>query len=177
MRSASPSLRPALDDNPFLFDGGPAWRTERALDAARLSGSLDQIPAARLALTEAMAPPPPAWFGKRLPVLWTLFMTARQADPRALTVWMAETAYLLGDLPHDIVAFAIDEAIKASGHGFMPSVGEIRRVADPLVAARRQDVERLEMMETALGDPVASETRAQRWREHDARERAEGDHG
>jgi len=99
MRSASPSLRQALADSPFVFDGGPAWRAENALDAAARSGVEDQVSIAHRELNQAMEPAPAQWFGKRLPVLWTLFMAARQADPRALTVWMAETAHLLGDVP------------------------------------------------------------------------------
>ena len=162
MRSASPSLRQALADSPFVFDGGPAWRPENALDAAARSGVEDQVSIARRELEQAMEPAPAQWFGKRLPVLWTLFMAARQADPRALTVWMAETAHLLGDVPHDIIAHSIDEAIKTSRHGFIPSVGEIRAIADPMVAERKLQIERLARMVAALEDPEATAAREAR---------------
>ena len=162
MRSASQSLHQALADSSYVFDGGPAWQAERALDLAARAGAEDQVAVDLRDLQAALAPAPARWFGKRLPVLWTLFMAAREADPRALTVWMGETAHLLGDLPHDIVAHSIDEAIRKSRHGFIPSVGEIRAIADPLVAERDQHIRRLAEMEAALADPVAAARRQDR---------------
>lgn len=167
MRSVSPSLRQALEDNPFVTDGGAAWQVEQALNTACRLGADGQLAIALRDLTAAMEPAPQKWFGKRLPVLWTLFMAAREADARALTIWMAETAYLLGDLPHDIVAHSIDEAIRTCRHGFIPSVGEIRRIADPLTAERQQHIGRLAKMAAALADPAASADRKQRREERD----------
>lgn len=164
MRSASPSLLPALEDSPFHAAGTHAWETERALDLAARRGAEATIAIARRDLEAAMNPAPSQWFGKRLPVLWTLFMASREADHRALTIWMTETAHLLSDLPHDIVAFAIDQAIRSSRHGFIPSVGEIRRIADPLVAERECHIQRLGKMQAALADPEASAERAERRR-------------
>jgi hypothetical protein len=80
---------------------------------------------------------------------------------------------LLHDLPHDVLAHSIDEAIKTSKHGFLPSVGEIRAIAQPIVAEREIQIERLIKMEAALADPEASATRNQRWQDMAARDFAE----
>jgi hypothetical protein len=153
-----------LEDREFVFDGGPLWTAERALDAAERQGVEQFVPDARRVLQAAMSPPTPVWLNDRLTVLWTMFMVARNADGRALAVWMAETGSLLSDLPHDIVAEAIDQAIRKSRHGFVPSVGEIRQYADPLVDERNRHIERLLEMEAALADPVATAARDERRR-------------
>lgn len=139
----------------------PKWDVEHALDLAAAAGVEGEVASTLSDLRAALNPASSQWFGKRLPVFWTLFMAARPADPRALTIWMAETARLLGDIPQDIVAYAIDEAIRTSGHGFMPSVGEIRSIADPLIAERRLYVQRLVEMEAALADPAARTRRVE----------------
>ncbi|MEE4452879.1 hypothetical protein [Novosphingobium resinovorum] len=171
MLSIAPSLRLVLEDSEFAPSGQPAWTTERALDFAHHKGVEAEIPAVLQALAGAMERAPYPWFAKRLGVLWTMFMVGRSVDDRDLTVWMAEAANLLCDLPHDIVAFAIDEAIRKSPHGFIPSVGEIRRHADPLAAERRQHIERLERMKAALEDGAATAARSQRRAQQDAHRR------
>lgn len=162
--SLRPELSSAVADREFVFDGSPIWTAERALDLAARNGVEQFVAAERLGLQAAMRPPSPDWLVDRLTILWTMFMVARQADPRALAVWMAETGSLLGDLPHDIVAHAIDQAIRKSRHGFIPSVGEIRQFADPLAVEREQQIYRLTEMETALADPVATAEREERRR-------------
>jgi hypothetical protein len=67
-----------------------------------------------------------------------------ERDPVRIAAWLAETARLLADLPQDILAEAIDGAVKASARGFLPAVGEIRAIADPAFAARRLTIDRLE---------------------------------
>lgn len=161
MPSVSPSLLQALTDSSYST-GGTKWDVERALDYADSKGAEGEISTALACLEAANAPAPGRWFGQRLPVLWTQFMAARAADPRALTVWMAETARLLGDLPHDILAHSIDEAIKSSHHGFLPSVGEIRAVADSLCNDRDQQMDRLRKMQAALANPDATAARVER---------------
>lgn len=89
-----------------------------------------------------------------------MFSIGRQpSSAQDLALWMAETMRLLSDLPHDIVAHAIDQAVKTSKHGHMPSVGEIRQIADPLASEREQNIARLAKMEAALADPVATAER------------------
>lgn len=98
-------------------------------------------------LREATQPVPRAWLGNRLSVLWTMFMASRtHVDSDALAVWLAEHLRLLGDLPHDIVATAIDRAVQSARHGFIPSIGEIRGAAEPLVDERERMVNRLQLV-------------------------------
>jgi hypothetical protein len=108
-------------------------------------------------LSAAQAPAAPQWLGERLAVLWTTYMAARTSDPDAATVWLVEIARLLSDLPHDIVAFAIDETIRTTRHGFIPSVGEIRGIADPLAHERDRQVQRLAAIVAELEKPIVTE--------------------
>ncbi|WP_288935088.1 hypothetical protein [uncultured Sphingomonas sp.] len=164
-----PDLSSALADSSFVYDGGPAWTVERALDIAARNGVEQMVAAEHHALQAAKTPPPGNWLADRLTILWTMFMASRAADPRSLAVWMAETASLLSDLPHDIVAYAVDEAIRKSRHGFIPSVGEIRQFAEPLVDERNRHIERLGSMAAALADPAATATRQRRRQDAAAR--------
>ncbi|KKC27307.1 hypothetical protein [Sphingomonas sp. SRS2] len=97
------------------------WDAERALDHADRAGVEGSIDAEVGGLLASIQPAPRSWFGKRLSSLWTLFMAARQADPRAMTAWMMENTRLLSDLPFDIVGFAIDEAVRTARHNFIPT--------------------------------------------------------
>lgn len=163
-------------DPRYVHDGSPLWSAERALDHAEASGiEPGHFTEAREAMEAASAPAPAGWFGVRLSTVWTLFMAGRETDEDKMAVWLREMAALLSDLPADIVGFAIDEAIRKSGHGFAPSVGEIRRYADPLVEERELHIDRLRRMEAALADPVATKEREDRRfnREMNARRRAE----
>lgn len=95
-------------------------------------------------LRRSARPVPREWLGDRLTILWSLFMASRsQADPELLTLWLSEHLRLLADLPHDIVAIAIDRAVQSARHGFIPSIGEMRANAEPLVAERARLIERL----------------------------------
>jgi len=173
MLQLAPPLQQALADRAFAHSGQAKWDPERALDIAARHGLEAQVPAAHLAAVASLEGAPAPWFGRRLTVLWTMFMLGRPTDQGAQTLWMAEAARLLGDLPHDILAHSIDEAIKVSRHGFMPSVGEIRGIADPLLGERRTHIDRLSRMAAALNNAAASQGRS--GRRHDARLHA--DHG
>jgi len=81
------------------------------------------------------------WLADRLGLMWNAMGHSR--DPGVATAWLHETTRLLSDIPGDIAADAIDEAVKASERGFMPSVGEIRKFADPMVAKRKRALVRL----------------------------------
>jgi hypothetical protein len=171
MLQLAPPLQQALADRAFAHSGEAKWDPERALDIAARQGGEAQVPAAHRTAVASLACAPAPWFGRRLTMLWTMFMLGRPTDQGAQTLWMAEAARLLGDLPHDILAHSIDEAIKVSRHGFMPSVGEIRGIADPLVGERRKHIERLGRMAEALDDVAASEQRLAR--REDTRRHAE----
>ena len=122
----------------FIFDGSAPWSTAHALSVATDKGiTLEDLSATIDALEEAIKPAPRQWVGDRLTALFALFSINRNApDAKDLAIWLTETAALLSDIPHDILADAIDTAIKTRTHGFMPSVGEIRTIADPVTQQR-----------------------------------------
>lgn len=90
-----------------------------------------------------------------------------ERDPDRMKAWMGEMGRLLKDLPTDILADAIDQAIKQSERGFMPGVGQIRAIADPVFRLREQQALRLEMVaDIADGGRTArttSEAAAKPW--------------
>lgn len=107
----------------------------------------ETVAATHADLSASMSPVPADWLADRLALLWTLFMASRAvASSDAVTIWTSEHLRLLGDLPHDVIGYAIDQAVKSCRHGFIPSVGEIRSIAEPMVAERRQRVQRLEAL-------------------------------
>ncbi|MEG3170528.1 MULTISPECIES: hypothetical protein [Sphingomonas] len=66
-------------------------------------------------LRHGARPVPRDWLGDQLATLWSLFMASRsQANPELLTLWLSEHLRLLADLPHDIVAIAIDRAVQSA---------------------------------------------------------------
>jgi hypothetical protein len=142
-----PALTLALADRSFVFDGSPAWTPHHARRVLAQTGSAADAVRALGLLRRSALPVPREWLGDRLTILWTMFMAPRsQADPELLTLWLSEHLRLLGDLPHDIVAIAIDQAIQSARHGFIPSIGEMRAAAEPLLAERRKLIERLIMV-------------------------------
>lgn len=142
----------ALGDREFVNDGSPRWTVDFALQALEMKGCTEHVVPTLDALRSSVHPVPRGWLGDRLTVLWTHFSANRTyVDGQVLTVWLAETMRLLGDLPHDIVALAIDRAVQTSRHGFMPSVGEVRTIAEPIVAERRHFIHRLEKIADAIG--------------------------
>lgn len=147
-----PEILLALGDREFVNDGSPRWTVEYALRALEMKNATDQVLPTLYALQQSARPVPRGWLGDRLTILWTHFSANRTyVDGQVLTVWLAETMRLLGDLPHDVAALAIDRAVQTSRHGFMPSVGEIRTIAEPIVAERKHFIQRLEKIADAIG--------------------------
>lgn len=139
-----------MADRQFVMDGSPRWSVDHARVVLESNGGLAQVNDALASLERASCPAPRDWLGKRLTVLWTLFMASRtQSDTSAVTVWLGEHLRLLGDLPHDIVALAIDQAVQSSRHGFIPSIGEIRLIAEPLAEERAGLIRRLRLIAAA----------------------------
>lgn len=91
----------------------------------------------------ALTPVASDWLQKRLRLLWKSSAIGGSLDA---TAWLHETGRLLSDLPHDIAAWAIDETVKRSERGFLPSVGEIRALADPKLLERRRAFGRLKLV-------------------------------
>jgi hypothetical protein len=82
------------------------------------------------------------WLIDRLSTM-QLAMTNGWSEAKA-TAWLHEMQRLLADLPQDLLSGAIDQAIQKSERGFMPTVGEVRAIAEPRFADRQRILRRLE---------------------------------
>lgn len=140
----------ALTDNSAP---GEAWDVELGIRELRRDGQLGNVPVCIARFENALHPVDRKWLANRLGLMWNAMGHSR--DPNVSTAWLHETERLLADLPGDIAADAIDEAIKASERGYMPSVGAIRKLADPMVAKRKRALARLRAVVTySRTDPV-----------------------
>jgi hypothetical protein len=127
-----------LNDSPYAISPWDAdhtlkWFTEKAI--------LPDLPRYARQHEDGLAPCNRDWLKKRLAGMAMAF--GHERDPDRVAAWLSEMGRLLIDLPQDILAHAIDEAIKRSERGFMPGVGPIRAIADPMLATRRQQARRL----------------------------------
>ncbi len=87
--------------------------------------------------------------------LTALGMTMAPNRPAAeATMWVHELVRLLGDIAEDVILSAIDEMQKRSR--FLPTVSEIRDIADPIMARREREFRRLDAMRRYLdsGQPI-----------------------
>lgn len=115
------------------------------------------LPALHADLNKALAPVSVDWLQMRLRLMWKSCNPGGGLDA---TAWLHETGRLLSDLPQDILAEAIDAAVRASARGFMPSVGEIRAYAEQRLRERRQQEWRVsEVMKFSTSAPLAKEDR------------------
>lgn len=96
------------------------------------------------AAAATMKPLEPRALADRLTVLWLAMGHAKGTDQAK--AWLHEMTRLLIDLPGGILLEAIDEAVKQSDRGFLPSVGAVRKIAEPAVEERRRKVARLDAM-------------------------------
>lgn len=132
-----------------LADGFAPWQA----DAARRQIAAAGIDSAELLaeLTAALAPVDPTRLVDRLKTLWKSSTPSGNLDAKT---WLNETGRLLADLPEDILARAIDDAVKGSLRGFMPTVGEIRAIADPTLAeCKRQEARMRVVVHGGLARP------------------------
>lgn len=141
------AIASAITDNRFsLREWTTAVGLERLSDDDRL-----RVPAMADRAEATLAPVDRHWLEKRLSTMYLAM--AHDRDPDKATAWLHEFIRLLSDLPQDIVGPAIDEAVKKSERGFLPSIGAIRAIADPMVDERKQKVRRLRMMADAILAP------------------------
>lgn len=79
---------------------------------------------------------------------------APNRPPAEASVWVRETARLLSDIAEDVLCEALDTLQKRMK--FLPTVAEIRELADPVMERRRKDRGRLDAMRRYLesGKPV-----------------------
>lgn len=137
----------AIADNRFSLR---EWTTATGL--SRLSDDEKlRIPSLADKAEATLSPVDRHWLEKRLSTMYLAM--AHDRDPDKATAWLHEFIRLLCDLPQDIVGPAIDEAVKKSERGFLPSIGAIRAIADPMVEERQQKVRRLRMMADVILAP------------------------
>lgn len=98
------------------------------------------------------------WLANRLTVLW-LSVGYRRGDAEA-AAWLSETVRLLSHIPTDILSTSIDDAVRHSQRGFLPAVGEVIAIAEPLFEKRKQAIDRLRMMADYRGRPPISRAEA-----------------
>lgn len=146
----TPRVSSALND----FCG--RWAPGDARQALQRAGA--NLPALISEHEQALAPSESDWLQKRLRMLWKSSTVPNGLDAIA---WMHETGRLLVDIPQDILSYAIDEAVKRSARGFLPSIGEIRAIAEPRLLERRRHLGRLKIIRDmpAPAKPLAPEDR------------------
>lgn len=149
MKSTMPCFLSALDDRPWSARSG-SWSADAA--AIRLCQSGADLDLAETQLRAALEPCPQQWLADRLRLLWKSSAPARSLDAKA---WAHETGRLLTDIPQDILAWAIDEAIKTSSDDFMPGVGRIRALAAAKFAQRKTQLERLMICKSLIEGGLA----------------------
>jgi len=120
------------------------WNAHDALKEIEACAALPDVRRCALQHRASLAPVDPAWLKRRLSAMMLAF--GHERDPDRVTAWLAETGRLLLDLPGSILAEAIDEAIKRSERGFLPAVGQIRAIAEPMAIDREREARRLEAM-------------------------------
>lgn len=126
--------------------------TRHALAVLKSNGQLEGV---RSAAAKAMASLTPADHNRLTDRLTALgMMMAPNRPPAEARVWLNEMTRLLGDLPEDILADAIDGLVKTSK--FLPTCAEIREVADELRASRARITGQLDAMARYLdsGQPI-----------------------
>lgn len=145
-------------DPQFVFDGSALWTPQRGSEViAAKDITQDELVETAQALEASLAPAPRQWIGDRLTVLASMFSMGRNApDVGSVTIWLVEASRLLSDIPHDILAHSIDEAVRTRPHGFMPSVGEIRAIADPIRSKRGSQLFRIGLLLGRAGSAAGS---------------------
>ena len=131
----------ALEDSPYAYI---KWDSDKALARMVKLGYHDKLTALVSDLETALAPAPHNWLVDRLTTLWALM--SHEGDDRKATVWLSEMRRLLSDIPADILHEAIDKAVIESDRGFMPSIGAIRKHADPALERRKLQARRAKVL-------------------------------
>jgi len=161
-RPVTPSLPPmiasTLADNRFR---STPWNAADAMFSIVSTDERRQVVEGARVCRDSLAPCPRDWLKKRLSSM--AMAHGHEKDPDRAAAWLQETGRLLWDLPHDILAHAIDEAIKRSERGFMPAVGQIRAIADPMVSIRREETYRLEAMALVIEGRARPDASARPW--------------
>lgn len=83
------------------------------------------------------------WITDRLRLLWKSTTPTNNMEAVA---WLHETGRLIKHLPQDILAFAIDEAVRRSEKNFTPAAGAILAAAEPMMREREMIRARLDIL-------------------------------
>jgi hypothetical protein len=128
---------------------GGEWQTAKAM--TKLDDAQSIIPIAEQ-YGQSCKPATDAVRTQRLTALGMTMAPNRQAAEAS--IWLHETKRLLSDLPADILCHAIDTLQKRLK--FLPTVAEIREVADPIIGRRRREFSRLDAMRRYVesGQPI-----------------------
>lgn len=126
------------------------WSSTKALAELKRDGTDGGVPAAAAQASAALAAADHNRLTDRLTALGMMMAPNRPAAESS--VWLGEMCRLLGDLPEDILAEAIDEHVRTSK--FLPTVAEIRARADPVMAARRRLFSQLDAMARLIASGV-----------------------
>ncbi|PZO88398.1 MAG: hypothetical protein DI623_12785 [Sphingomonas sanxanigenens] len=130
-----------LQDSEFTSLG---WDAAFALEQVKRAAALPDLRRLAMQYRQALQPVDREWLRKKLALMLAAF--GHQRDDGQIKAWLGETRRLLEDLPASIIAHAMDEALKRSERGWMPQVGQIRAIADPLHSKLKRDTMRLESM-------------------------------
>ncbi len=83
-----------------LFGRAGSWNALVALSELKRDGALEELPDAAASLRKSLEPISPIWLKKRLVAVGMMLAPNRSADDAS--IWVRETARLLGHLPEDI---------------------------------------------------------------------------
>lgn len=141
LRGGKPPIIPTSVKD-ALHDGYDGWNSTKALARLKAEGFDNQVSYLAEHHAAACRPIEREKLVKRLTALGMVMAPNRPAAEA--TMWVHEMTRLLRDLPEDLVCEAIDHLQKTCK--FLPTVAEIRELADPALEARRRDVARLDAM-------------------------------
>lgn len=119
------------------------WAKKRLLDLK------EDIPTLLRAANSSVAPTQVQWLADRLTVHWKSSTPTSGMEAKS---WLHETGRLLKHLPQDILAHAIDEAIRKSPNGFTLTAGPILAEAEPILRERQKLRARLDIIVNGAPD-------------------------
>lgn len=141
------------------------FSTRDALMSLKARGLLAEVPTAAARMSAALAPVDHNRLTDRLTALGMMMSPNR--PPAEARIWLNEMVRLLGDLPEDILAEAIDGLVKEVK--FLPTCAEIRQRAEAETSKRRRIAAQLDAMRRYMesGQPIPE---PRRWEEPPPRE-------
>ena len=141
--SLAPSARRLLANNAGWNDGLPTrWEPPRHLSPTERAEAHNAV----TALSQMLRPASDDDFERSMMRLRMHCANAPKGDAKVLGVIMSDYRRLLGDIPADLLAGAVDAFIVLPEPPFWPSVGEFRALAEPALRERRNMLARAEKL-------------------------------